>query len=145
MRGGRRPVRNRYNSVRRNRMKPFPILIVLLLSVGCGYGMAKYVVEPVVNYAPNEEKVVEDAIEIEEKDEKNNEANVTGYALQFGCYSSKAAAEAEMNKLGIDNLKVIEIDNMYKIIGKTYEKKNDAKAELEKLPPDIGAFITTIE
>ena len=36
----------------------FPIVLILCLSVGCGYATAKYVVDPVVNYVPQIEKKV---------------------------------------------------------------------------------------
>ena len=44
----------------RKRPKPsyFPIVLILCLSVGCGYATAKYVVDPVVNYVPQIEKKV---------------------------------------------------------------------------------------
>ena len=47
--------RSRSLKVSRNRkVKPnyTPVIVILCLSIGCGYATAKYVVEPVVNYAP---------------------------------------------------------------------------------------------
>ena len=82
--------------------------------------------------------VVEDQVEVKEKGE------IKGYALQFGCYSSQKAAEAAMKSLTAEGLQIIEQDSMFKITGKIYETKEDAKGALQKLEEDTGAFVTTI-
>lgn len=156
MRSRRRPVRRRYHQQRNrgNKVKLnfTPVIVILCLSIGCGYAAAKYVVDPVVNYVPQmtaekeqvnnqEEKktdVLEDEAEVKEK------GNISGYALQFGCYSSKAAAEAAMPAVGISGLQVIEQSNMYKIIGEVYKTKDEAKAALGELPDTVKSFVTTV-
>lgn len=52
MRKKRRP--RSYRSSQRRSVKPnfIPVILILCLSVGCGYATAKYVVDPVVNYVP---------------------------------------------------------------------------------------------
>lgn len=150
----------------RKRVRPnyVPVIIILCLSVGCGYATAKYVVEPVVNYVPqvteklsdkqeenaekddsrssagneSETKVVEDDVKVEKS------GKVSGYALQFGSYSSREAAEKAMSSLEITGLQVIEQDSMYKIVGETYKEKEDARAALDKLPEGSKAFVTEI-
>ncbi len=84
------------------------------------------------------EAVVEDQVEVKEKGE------IKGYALQFGCYSSQKAAETAMKSLTTEGLQIIEQDSMFKITGKIYETKEDAKGALQKMEEDTGAFITTI-
>ncbi|MFQ7473663.1 MAG: SPOR domain-containing protein [Anaerovoracaceae bacterium] len=148
----------------RRRVKPnyMPVIIILCLSVGCGYATAKYVVEPVVNYVPQvteklsdkqdekskkdssdsskdkESKVVEDDVKVE------SSGKLTGYALQFGSYSSKDAAEKAMSALNITGLQVKEQNSMYKIVGETYKTKDEARSALDKLPEGTKAFVTEI-
>jgi len=153
--------------MQRQRIKPnfTPVIVMLCLSVGCGYAAAKYVVEPAVNYVPeisaekteteipvkdntdaqtqkkNEDKtgsVLEDEADVEKS------ADVKGYALQFGCYSDKAAAENVLSALGITGLQVMKQDNMYKITGTVYKTKEEAKAALKELPDNTEAFVTEI-
>ena len=130
-----------------------PVVVILCLSVGCGYVTAKYIVDPVVNYVPqiiaekDEEKTVkedekdtliDDEVDVEETEK------VSGYALQFGSYSDKASAETVMKSIDADSLQIIEQDNLYKIVGVIYKSKADAKAALENLPAGTKAFVTAI-
>lgn len=156
MRSRRRPVRRGYHQQRNrgNKVKLnfTPVIVILCLSIGCGYAAAKYVVDPVVNYVPqmtaekeqvnNQEEKKTDVLEDEA--EVKEEGNISGYALQFGCYSSKAAAEAAMPAVGISGLQVIEQSNMYKIIGEVYKTKDEAKAALGELPDTVKSFVTTV-
>ena len=147
---------------RKAKLNYMPVIIILCLSVGCGYATAKYVVEPVVNYVPQvtekiadkqdektkkdssdssedkEKKVVEDDVKVE------SNGNLAGYALQFGSYSSRDAAENAMSSLGITGIQVKEQNNMYKIVGETYKKKDEAREALDKLPEGTKAFVTEI-
>ena len=136
-------------SGRRNANVNFvPVIFMLCLSIGCGYMAAKYVVEPVVNYVPqvaessdkieSSSKVVEDEAEVKEV------ADVVGYALQYGCYSGKASAEAAEKTLEVEGTQIIEQNNMYKITGQVYKTKEEAKEALKKLPDGVAAFVTEI-
>lgn len=172
MRSRRRRVRRGYHQQRNrgNKVKLnfAPVIVILCLSIGCGYAAAKYVVNPVVNYVPQmtsekeevndksdnkttdidseqnkikgkkKPNVLEDEVEVKEK------GDISGYALQFGCYSSKAAAEATVPSLGVSGLQVIEQSNMYKIIGEVYKTKDEAKAALGELPDTVKSFVTTV-
>ena len=159
MRRRRRAARGRYragtrNSYRgRNKLTFTPVIVMLCISVGCGYAAAKYVVEPVVNYVPQltAEKEEIDLTNIDGTDktivdeaEVRDEGDITGYALQFGCYSGKASAELAMPSIGVDDLTVIEQDDLYKIIGEVYKTKEDAKKALNELPDSVNAFVTPI-
>lgn len=151
-----------------------PVIIILCLSVGCGYATAKYVVEPAVNYIPQltAEETKQDSAESSPKDSADGQqaeteqteaddegskkniveddvnvketGKVAGYALQFGCYSSQSAAESVLPTLGVENLQVIEQNDMYKIVGQTYQTKAAAKEALQKLPETAHAFVTTL-
>lgn len=170
MRSRRRPVRRGYHQQRNRGSKVklnfTPVIVILCLSIGCGYAAAKYVVDPVVNYVPQmtaEKEQVNNQAENKDADSKENSSeekqktdvledeaevkekgNISGYALQFGCYSSKAAAEAAMPAVGISGLQVIEQSNMYKIIGEVYKTKDEAKAALGELPDTVKSFVTTV-
>ena len=82
--------------------------------------------------------VVEDQADVKEK------GDIRGYALQYGCYSSQKAAETAKKSLTAEGLQIIEQDGMFKITGKIYETKEEAKGALQKLEEDPGAFVTTI-
>lgn len=174
----KRAGRGRYQrGGRNNRVKLnfTPVIVLLCLSIGCGYAAAKYVLDPVVNYVPQltaeksqtdeatnsagadsnesgnnsdktsdnnnssvKEDVLEDEVSVKEK------GSISGYALQFGCYSSKAAAETAMTGTGINGLQIIEQEDMYKIIGEIYKTKAEAKAALEELPDTVNSFVTAV-
>lgn len=70
-----------------------------------------------------------------------------GYALQFGSYSTKAAAKKSLKQLKSSGIeaKIVEKDGAYKIIGKLFDTKEEAKAHLNGLDESAGAFVTTIE
>ena len=131
-----------------------PVIVMLCLSIGCGYAAAKYVVDPVVNYVPQltSEKKQADEISntetpsaVDEKvSNKEEEGKIAGYALQFGCYSGQAAAESIIPSIGVDGLQVIKQDDMYKIVGEVYKTKDEAKNALADLPPITKAFVTPI-
>ena len=133
------------------------IALILCVSVGCGYAAAKYVVEPVVNYLPqaaynvlqnkNSEsgnsaeqpgKVIEDDVDV------NDTEDVSGYAVQFGCYSSRASAEAVKKNIDVQGLQIIDDNNMHKIIGEIYSDKEKAKKALAEVPEGIDAFVTAV-
>lgn len=152
-----------YGNPRRRGAKPnfAPVIVILCLAVGCGYATAKYVVDPVVNYVPQltSEKSQDDGTEssVSSKEEGNGEATakvvedeadvqeekVRGYAVQYGCYSSKAAADSAMTSLGISGLQVIEQNKMYKITGEIFDTKDEARDALGSAGME-GAFVTTI-
>ncbi len=152
-----------------------PVIVILCLSVGCGYATARYVVDPVVNYVPTpaaegtetiSSSAAADAVEgkntktedtaaadetkagnidiVEDEVKVTETRELAGYALQFGCYSGEAVAEAAMKCIDVEGLQVIEQDSMYKIIGETYDTKEKAAAALKKLPDTVQAFVTAI-
>ena len=155
--GRRRHPRGRRKKLRNSKKLNFaPIVVILCMSVGCGYVTAKYIVDPVVNYVPQiladkgedkeaaqegtEDKttLIEDDVDVETTEE------ISGYALQFGSYSDKASAEKAMKSIDEKGLQIIEQDNLYKIIGAIYKSKADAKTALEDLSEGTAAFVTAI-
>lgn len=88
--------------------------------------------------APTTSKVVEDKVDVKQ---------TAGYALQFGSYSSKAAAEKSRKQLknsGI-NAKIVQKDGAFKVIGELYNTKDKARAALAKMDESVGAFVTTVD
>lgn len=166
MRQKRRSRNYRHPSGRKAKLNFAPVIVILCLSVGCGYATAKYVVDPVVNYVPQltaekNQKESDAAKETETKQQESGDTGgssavveddvtvketgeIAGYALQFGCYSSKSAAETVMPTLGMSNLQIIEQNDMYKIVGETYKTKAEAKKALQELPETANAFVATI-
>lgn len=149
--------RRRYHKKSRSNVNFTPVIIMLCLSVGCGYAAAKYVVDPVVNYVP--QFVAEKSEELteltsdndtdvkdtaEDEPEVKEAGQITGYALQFGCYSGQSAAESAVTSIGIEGLKVLKQNDMYKIVGEVYKTKEEAKTALGSLPPTAKAFVTPI-
>ena len=141
MHNRRRYSRRKYQKRSKTNVNFIPVIALLCLSVGCGYAAAKYVVEPVVNYVPQltaENKLTEDV------SSDMDENKITGYALQFGCYSGQSAAESVLPTIGVSGLEVIEQNDMYKIVGEVYNTKEEAKTALGDLPPTVKAFVTPI-
>ena len=86
----------------------------------------------------SETNIVEDQAEVKK---------TSGYALQFGSYSTRSAADKSVKQLkhsGIE-AKVMEKDGAYKVIGEVFRSKEDAKAALEKLDESVGAFVASVE
>lgn len=155
-----------YRKSQRKNMKPnfIPVMLVICLSIGCGYATAKYVVHPAVNYVPETTVEKQSEIQQETSESKTDEVHETsqksnvveddvdvkengkieGYAVQFGCYSSKDAAEQAMSSLSAAGLQVVEQNKMYKIIGEIFETKEEAKKSLQSLDNIEKAFVTTV-
>ncbi len=170
----RRSVHRRVSGNRRRTPKAnfAPVIMILCLSILCGYATARYVVEPVVNYVPQvsekmsgsrtadkddaEQKTAENVKETENASEATDrnvvedsasveqKGDIKGYALQFGCYSSRAAAETAAGELGESGTEVTEQNDMYKILGKIYDNKEDARKALDGLDDPSRAFVTPV-
>lgn len=169
----RRSVHRRVSGRRRTPKANFtPVIMILCLSILCGYATARYVVEPVVNYVPQvservsgsrtadkddaEQKITENVKGTENSSEATDsnvvedgaaveqKGDIKGYALQFGCYSSRAAAETAAGKLGKSDTEVTEQNDMYKILGKIYDNKEDARKALDNLDDPSKAFVTPV-
>lgn len=82
--------------------------------------------------------VIEDQVEL---------AQAPQYAIQFGSYSTKAAADKSVAQLKQSGVKaeIVEKDGAYKVISKLFETKDKAKAALSKMDASLGAFVTTVE
>lgn len=152
------------NSRKRPKPSYLPLILILCLSVGCGYATAKYVVDPVVNYVPQiSEKAAEKQADKDSKKESKessaakettkaveddvkvkNTGKLKGYAVQLGCYSDQASAEKARKEVNLEGLQVVEQSSMYKVIGKVCKTKEDARSALAGLPEGIKGFVTEV-
>lgn len=154
----------------------FPVIVIICLSVCAGYLTAKYVVCPVLGYEPaglsvlqekdddgadEANKAVEESSEKAESDpsvqketsggddvieDQVKVKQTSGYALQFGSYSTREAAEKSVKELknsGIET-KVIEKDGAYKVIGEIFDTKDEANDALSELDESVGAFVASV-
>ena len=128
---GRRRVRKRKSRNQNNRVKFTVFLGIIVLAVFLGFLTARFVVGPLIGYDASESpaKIAgetqkkETDSEKDSKDEKNDaeesEASADlvlkdGYALQFGAFSTKEAAEELAEALksqGIDT-EIVRVENM---------------------------------
>ena len=85
----------------------------------------------------NAEEKTKAEVEEESQEEGSSKATVPeeGYALQFGVFSTKEAADAMVSSLqakGIET-EIIEADNMYKVISPVIKTKNEALTKLDEV------------
>lgn len=80
-------------------------------------------------------------------EDKVNVKKTAGYALQFGSYSTKAAADKSLKQLKSSGIKaeIVKKDDSYKVIGQIFDTKAKAKAALAKMDESVGAFVTAVE
>ena len=128
-------------------MKFFAVVVIMIMAVLLGYLTAKFVIGPILGYNADESHITsglqsaskendDKEKDDKEKDDKDDSDTIEkGYALQFGVYSTKEAANNMMYELrskGID-AKVIEEDDMYKVISPVIKTKEQALDKLEDI------------
>lgn len=157
--------RNSYRGMKNAQSKLFGIVLAIALSVIAGYFTATYLLGPAMGLKTqtnlidlkeeketnvetktvqeatqeNKETVVED--QVGEKDEQKS-----GYALQYGSFSTKIAAEASVAELERTGIKteIIEKDGTYKVIGKLFDTESEARTQLEEQKGLVDVFITQL-
>ena len=154
--GSRRRVRKRKTPRENSRVNLGWILGIMFLAVLLGYLTARFVVGPLIGYDADESPVKiagqvdgEEGQEnkgeetekespsdsSEEADQEVSAAPSDGYALQFGAFSTKEAAEKLVKTLkeqGIET-EIIKADNVFKVISPVVDTKEEALQELEKI------------
>ncbi len=142
---GRRRVRKRKSRGEKSGFRLSILGGAVLAAILLGYLTARFVIGPIIGYNADESpiKVTEQNDKSQNKDDKEDkndeEAQKTaavpekGYALQFGAFSSREAAE-ELSKAlkekGIDT-KIVEADSVFKVITPVADQKEDALKALE--------------
>ena len=134
---GRRKVRKRKAQIKNSRMKLSVITGIMVLAVFLGYITARFVIGPVIGYNADESeiKLAEDRDESEggEESEAAGAVPSEGFALQFGAFSTKDAAEELSEKLeakGISTI-IVEQDDKFKVISPIAGDKKEALTALE--------------
>lgn len=136
-------------------MKFVPALVIIILAIALGYGTARFVVGPLCGYdlADLKINIKESEPKAEPKPETKTETKpeteqAEGYALQFGCFTTKEKASSLRDRLseyGI-NTSIKKTEDGYKVIGETLKSKEEALNELNNIDKtkDIDVFITKI-
>ena len=153
----RRRVKKRKRPNENSKMKFTVFLVIMIVAVALGYLTARFVIGPLLGYYADESPIKianggdskdEEASgeegsagETEQQSEASQEdasgADVSaapeeGYALQFGVFTSKEAAEklaSDLKSKGIET-KIIEEDSNYKVISPVVNTKDEAIDEL---------------
>ena len=160
----RRRVKKRKAPVQNSRVKFSVFLGIMVLAVLLGYLTARFVVGPLIGYDADESpaRIAGQEEKSKEKDEENNgggEKNIEsdadsegngsdssleaasgtiptdGYALQFGVFSTREAAESMAKSLkeqGIET-EIAVLDDMYKVISPLFDSREEALTSLEAL------------
>ena len=142
---GRRRVKKRKSRSEKTGMRLSILGAAILAAILLGYLTARFVIGPIIGYNADESpiRVTEhdgseeraDGKDSEETEEVKKTAAVPekGYALQFGAFSTREAAEELSNALkekGIDT-EIVEVDSVFKVISPVIEEKDDALKALD--------------
>lgn len=153
----------RHNSRDHSKNRIGLIFISICCSVIAGFLTSNYIIGPalgldtdiVISEFINKKQSVEidNKKVVDESDEKNIvvedqiiENSESGYAVQYGSFSSKERAQKFMNELtseGID-ASIYNKDGSYKIIGKVFDTKEEARVQKNNLNIGKDVFITEI-
>lgn len=165
--GMRRKVRKRKSKSENSRVKMSVFLGIILLAVLLGFLTARFVIGPIIGYnadespvqlngadkAESEQDVGADAAEDSnvskvEKTANTEEEAEKGYALQFGAFSTKDSAQELSDALESKGIKtkIVEADNVFKVISPVLENKEEAlKALSESKEKEVeDVFITSV-
>lgn len=151
----RRRVRKRRRSGEISKMKFAAFIVIMLLAVLLGYLTARFVIGPLLGYDADESpiqltnqddksgentggenKKQDETAENGGEDETADSAAIDeGYALQFGVFSTKEAAQKLADSLtekGIE-AKVVEDSDMFKVISPVIKTKDEAIEKLDEI------------
>ncbi len=161
--GMRRKVRKRKSKSENSRVKMSVFLGIILLAVLLGFLTARFVIGPIIGYNADESPVqlngADKAAESEKDAEESKASKVEktantedetekGYALQFGAFSTKDSAQELSDALESKGIKtkIVEADNVFKVISPVLEDKEEAlKALSESKEKEVeDVFITSV-
>lgn len=126
----KRKVRKRRGNDKKSKMKFVAVLAIMIMAVFLGYLTARFVIGPILGYNADESPITAGA-----EESSGQEDIEEGYALQFGVYSTKTAANNMVSKLrekGIET-KIIEKDGLFKVISPVIKTKDEALDKLEDI------------
>ncbi len=128
----RRKIRKRKSKSDNSRVKIGVFVGIIVLAIVLGFLTARFVIGPIIGYNADESPV-----ELEEtataEDSVQEEMPEEGYALQFGAFSTRDAAEklAEALQLKGIETKIVEADDVFKVITPMLDDKEAALKALE--------------
>ena len=159
----------RYRRPRYNRRRPSArgrnerigfnaVLLILIAAVIAGYLTTRFVLETIWDkYRPsvsedknsNKDKTEDSRSETKEQKtivEDKKDASEEGYVIQFGSFSTKAAAKERASELKDEGIKtsIIEKDDCYKVVGEIFSTKDKAKTAMADIDYD-GGFVTELK
>lgn len=123
-----RRIRKRKHMKNKTEMKFTRVLVIMILVIGLGYMTARFVIVPILGYNADESP-------IKVTEETSLDVNEKGFALQFGVFSTKEAAQKLVESLeskGIET-KIIEENNQYKVISPIIQTKEEALGKLNEI------------
>ena len=144
----RRRIKKRKRPNEKTKMKFTSVLVIMILAVAMGYLTATYIIGPILGYNADESplKVSKEAEESNESNETTELAESTestesagtigeGYALQFGAYSTKEAAQKLVDSLTLKGIKaeIVEKDGQFKVISPIIRTKDEALNQLNDI------------
>ena len=154
----RRRVKKRKTAGQNSRMKFGVFLGIMVLAVIFGYLTARFIVGPMIGYDADESpaRIAGDsgkesdqdaklesgqdaekagAEQAVDSDEEDGSVPTEGFALQFGAFSTREAAEklaASLNSQGI-SAEIVKADDVFKVISPVVDTKEKALDGLESL------------
>ena len=132
----RHRVRRRRGYKGNSKMKILVFLGIMMMAVILGYFTARFVIGPILGYNADESPV-SDQSDGKTDQEQNVSAPVSsdkGYALQFGAFSSREAAQKLSDMLAEKGIKtqIVETDQVFKVMSQADENKENVLEQLEE-------------
>jgi len=137
----KRRVRKRRSLKGNSKMKFLVVIGIMIIAVLLGYLTARFVIGPILGYNADESLITSGIQSSSEKTDTEGQKDEDiavpkkGYALQFGVYSTKEAANQMVSSLkekGIES-KIIMEDDLYKVISPIIKTKDKALDQLEDI------------
>ena len=135
----RRRIKKRKRPNEKTKMKFTSVLVIMILAVAMGYLTATYIIGPILGYNADESplKVSKETEGTKETTEPAESAGSMseGYALQFGVYSTKEAAQKLVDSLTLKGIKaeIVEKDGQFKVISPIIRTKDEALNQLNDI------------
>lgn len=133
----RRRVRKRRVNREKTKMKFSAVLVIITIAIALGYISARFLIIPILGYNTDESPINVSA----SKEDEN------GFALQFGIFSTKEAAQKlvdDLTQKGIAT-NIVEENEKYKVISPIIKTKDEALGKLNDIKDkDVeDVFITS--
>lgn len=138
----RRRVKKRRRTNSNSKMKFSVFLAIIIITILLGYLTARFIIGPLLGYDSDESplqvvsKLEESAKEENNDDEKKTEEEIDGgYALQFGVFSTREAADKLVTELAAKGIevKIHQDDEKFKVISPIVKTKDEAIGNLDKI------------